>query len=90
MHGCEITLLLRNDFAAFLHSAVDFPLKFPDTLEAEHRKLKANFAALCKILPSTWSDLLAMAVTPSFQLRIMHRLNHWIVDFMSFEMVYIM
>ena len=46
LHGWEITLLLRNDFAAFLHSAVDFPLKFPDTLEAEHRKLKANFAAL--------------------------------------------
>ena len=49
LHGCEITLLLRNDFAAILHSAVEFPLKFPDScdmLEAEHRKLKANFAAL--------------------------------------------
>ena len=23
--SCEITLLLRNDFAAFLHSALDFP-----------------------------------------------------------------
>ena len=43
---CEITLLLRNDFAAFLHSAVDFPLKFLDTLEAEHCKLKDHFAAL--------------------------------------------
>ena len=33
----------------FLHSAVEFLLKFPDicdTLEAEHRKLKANFATL--------------------------------------------
>ena len=49
LHGCEITLLLRNDFAAILHSAVEFPLKFLDicnTLEAEHHKLKANFAAL--------------------------------------------
>ena len=49
LHGCEITFLLQNDFAAFLHSAVDFLLKFPDicdTLEAEHRKLKANFTAL--------------------------------------------
>ena len=43
---CEITLLLRNDFAAFLYSAVDFPLKFPVTLEAEHHKLKDHFAAL--------------------------------------------
>ena len=49
---------------------------------------KGDFAALCKILPLAWSDLLAMAVTPSFQLRIVHRLKHWIVDFMSFEMVY--
>ena len=29
-----------------------------------------------------------MAVTSSFQLRIVHRLKHWIVDFLSFEMVY--
>ncbi|KAL6347779.1 hypothetical protein AAG906_026308 [Vitis piasezkii] len=43
---CEITLLLRNDFAAFLHSAVEFPLKFLDTLEAEHCKLKDHFAAV--------------------------------------------
>ena len=43
---CEITLLLRNDFAAFLYSVVDFPLKFPVTLEVEHRKLKDHFAAL--------------------------------------------
>ena len=43
---CEITLLLRNDFVAFLYSAVDFPLKFPVTLEAEHRKLKDHFAAM--------------------------------------------
>ena len=46
---CGITLLLQNDFAAILHSVVEFLLKFLDicdTLEAEHRKLKANFAAL--------------------------------------------
>ena len=46
----EFFSALRNHhFAAILHSAVEFPLKFPDscdTLEAEHRKLKANFVAL--------------------------------------------
>ena len=42
----------------------------------------------CNILPSTWSDLIAMAVTPSFQLQIMHRLKHWIVDFLGFETTY--
>nr|CAN76174.1 hypothetical protein VITISV_022746 [Vitis vinifera] len=42
---------------------------------------KGDFAALCKILPSAWSDLFAMAVTPSFQLRIAYRLKHWILDF---------
>ena len=30
LHGCEITLLLRNDFAAILHSATKFLLKFLD------------------------------------------------------------
>ena len=44
----------------------------------------------CKNLPSAWSDLLAMAVTPSFQLRIAHRLKHWIVDFLSLERTYSM
>ena len=42
----------------------------------------------CKNLPSAWSDRLAMDVTPSFQLRITHRLKHWIFDFLNFEMVY--
>ena len=31
-----------------------------------------------------------MAVTSSFQLRTVHRLKHWIFDFLSFEMVYSM
>ena len=44
----------------------------------------------CKNLPSTWSNRLPMDVTPSFQLRIVHRLKHWIVDFLSFETTYIM
>ena len=38
-----------ENFAAFLYSAMEFLLKFPDicdTLEAEHRKLKSNFVAL--------------------------------------------
>ena len=51
---------------------------------------KGDFAALCKMLPSAQSDWLVMAATSSFQLRIAHRLKHWIVDFLSFEMVYSM
>nr|CAN66620.1 hypothetical protein VITISV_023012 [Vitis vinifera] len=47
---------------------------------------KGDFATLWKMLPSTWSDWLAMAVTSSFQLRIAHRLKHWIVYFLRFEM----
>ena len=38
-----------ENFAAFLHSAMEFLLKLPDicaTLEAEHLKMKAHFAAL--------------------------------------------
>nr|CAN73704.1 hypothetical protein VITISV_000541 [Vitis vinifera] len=48
---------------------------------------KGDFATLCKMLPSTWSDWLAMAATSSFQLRIEHRLKHWILDFLSFEIM---
>ena len=51
---------------------------------------KGDFAALCKMLPLARSDWLAMAATSSFQLRIAHLLKHWIVDFLSFEMVYSM
>nr|CAN76455.1 hypothetical protein VITISV_012729 [Vitis vinifera] len=49
---------------------------------------KGDFAALCKMLPSARSDWLATAATSSFQLRIVHRLKHWIFEFLSFEMVY--
>ena len=51
---------------------------------------KGDFATLCKTLPSAWSDWLPMVVTPSFQLQIVHRLKNWILDFLIFEMVYIM
>ena len=49
---------------------------------------KADFVALWN-WPSAWSDLLPMAVNP-FQLRIAHRLKHWIVDFLNFETTYSM
>ena len=48
---------------------------------------KADFAAV-QNLPSAWSDRLAMAVTPSFQLRIAYCLKHWIFYFLSFEEKY--
>ncbi|KAL6328906.1 hypothetical protein AAG906_003923 [Vitis piasezkii] len=51
---------------------------------------EGDFAALCKMLPSARSDWFVTAATSSFQLRIAHRLKHWIVDFLSFEMVYSM
>ena len=78
LHGCEISLLMRSDFAAILHSAVKFLLKFPDicdTLEAEHRKQKANFAALQnQLFAAKWfrSPFYASAKfrRPRFHLRI--------------------
>ena len=48
---------------------------------------KADFTVV-QNLPSTWSDRLPMAVTPSFQLRIVHHLKHWIFYFLSFETTY--
>ena len=48
---------------------------------------QVDFAAVKKF-PSALSDILAMAVTPSFQLRIIHHLKHWIFDFLSFETTY--
>ena len=38
--------------------------------------------------PSTWCDRLPMALTSSFQIRIMHHLKHCISDFSSFETKY--
>ena len=48
-----------------------------------------HFAAVWNF-PSAWSDQLPMALTPSFQLRIKHRLKHWISDFPRFETTYSM
>ena len=51
---------------------------------------KDNILTVVQNFPSTWSDRLPMAVTPSFQLRIVHRLKHWIVNFLNFETTYSM
>ena len=45
---CEITLLLRSDFAAFLYSRVFLLMTMPDLCherEARNLKMEANFAA---------------------------------------------
>ena len=52
-------------------------------------QLKADFAAL-RNWPSTWSDLIPMGLTSSFQLRFVNRLKHWIVDFLIFKTKYSM
>ena len=57
-------------------------------MAAKSFRSKMVISQPCKILPSTWSDRLPMTVTPSFQLRIMNRLKHWIFDFLSFETTY--
>ncbi|KAL6328634.1 hypothetical protein AAG906_003319 [Vitis piasezkii] len=76
---------LRNNFAtpSYLRRAA----KLTSTL-----RFLASLSRyiLCKMLPLARSDWLAMATTSSFQLRITHHLKHWIVDFLSFEMVYSM
>ncbi|KAL6312733.1 hypothetical protein AAG906_015145 [Vitis piasezkii] len=61
--------------------AVGFHLDVPSFLLAHSLVQKC-----CEIT----SDLLVTAATSSFQLQIAHRLKHWIVDFLSFEMVYSM
>ena len=58
--------------------------------KGQHFRSKRVISQQCKILPSAWSDRLPMAVTPSFQLRIVQRLKHWIFDFSSFETTYSM
>ena len=40
--------------------------------------------------PLAWCDQFPMALTPSFQLRITHRLKRWIADFPSFKTTYSM
>ena len=50
---------------------------------------KADFVVLRSWL-SSCDVRLPMVVTPSFQLRIMYRLKHWIDDFLSFETTYTM
>nr|CAN68172.1 hypothetical protein VITISV_029903 [Vitis vinifera] len=50
---------------------------------------KADFAALRSWL-SACGIRLPTAVTPSFQLRIVHRLKHWIYDFLRFGTTYSM
>ena len=61
---CEITLLLRNDFATILHSAVEFLLKFPD-IYARWRPNTASWnptSQRCEISLLLRSDFAALFV----------------------------
>ena len=101
---CEITSQRKADFAAAAKLAFSLWSSASNVsqlsgnfgrnstalckMAAKSFRNKKVISQLCKILPLAWSDFLAMAVTPSFQLRIAHRLKHWIFDFLIFEMVY--
>ena len=45
---------------------------------------------LCENFAQAWSSCLPKAISSSFQLQIVHGLKRWILDFLSFEMVYSM
>ena len=103
--GCEITSQQKADFVVLRSClsacGVQLPTcrKYRETSGGipqhcakwlRNSRNKRLISQPCKNLPLAWSDLLAMVVTPSFQLRIVHRLKHWILDFLRFEMVYSM
>ena len=44
----------------------------------------------CANFTQAWSSCLPKAISSSFQLQIVHGLKRWILDFLNFEMVYIM
>ena len=44
----------------------------------------------CANFAQAWSSCLTKAISSSFQLQIVHGLKRWILDFLSFEMVYTM
>nr|CAN64114.1 hypothetical protein VITISV_008524 [Vitis vinifera] len=102
--GCEITFQQKADFAALRSWLSACGVRLPTChkyrenfkrnstalckMAAKSFRSKRVISQPCKILPSAWSDRLPMAVTPSFQLRIVYCLKHWIVEFLSFEMTY--
>ena len=45
---------------------------------------------LCENFAQAWSSWLLKAISSSFQLQIVQGLKRWILDFLSFEMVYSM
>ncbi|KAL6333944.1 hypothetical protein AAG906_039359 [Vitis piasezkii] len=91
--AAKLAFILRLSASNLSHISGNFRRK-STTLYKKAAKSLRNKRVIsqhfCKMLPSAWSDRLAMAVTPSFQLRIANRLKHWIVDFLSFETTYSM
>ena len=104
--GCKITSQQKADFAATAKLAFSLQCSASNVSQISGNfrrnstalckmvvksfRSKRVFSQPCKILPSDWNDLLEMTVTPLFQLRITHHLNHWISDFLSFETTYSM
>nr|CAN76703.1 hypothetical protein VITISV_032509 [Vitis vinifera] len=88
--AAKLASTLRFSASSLRHISGNFRRKSTTLCKkaAKFSQQKGDSATLCKMLPSAWSDRLAMDVTPSFQLQIAHRLKHWILNFLSFEMVY--
>ena len=55
-------------------------------------EFRTPFARLmgCASFAQAWSSFLPKAISSLFQLQIVHGLKRWILDFLSFEMVYSM
>ncbi|KAL6321175.1 hypothetical protein AAG906_015517 [Vitis piasezkii] len=92
-------LLLPKNYTKHLCTSLEASGEHPCTVQngcknfaakGQDFRSKRLISQSCKNLPSAWSDLLAMVVTPSFQLRIAYHLKHWNFDFLSFETKYSM
>ena len=55
---------------------------------SHHAWVVRIWKVLCEIFAQAWSSWLPKAIYSSFQLQIVHSLKRWIIDFLSFEMVY--
>ena len=85
--GAQISQFARR--FRTLHGDLRKSRKLISQLGIHFRTLKFQILKM-RICPSAGCSCLAKAISSSFQLQFVHRLKRWILDFLSFEMVYSM
>ena len=88
--GCVEKQRIQRNFAMWISHCEMAKFRTMKKISLRNFRNLAKFSQPCEIGHLAWCSCLPKAISSSFQLQIIHGLKRWILEFLSFEMVYSM